>query len=92
MKKKEKKRRPKHTASLERNRGAPQSGAKEGPAPDDSEHGSPPDPDSRIPPDHQHDAREEGRTPEQAVVERAREQQGPPLNPDPADDDRAADK
>jgi hypothetical protein len=50
------------------------------------------DPDGRTPPDHQRDALDEGRTPEQKVVERAREQQSPPLNPDTLDDDRAREK
>ena len=92
MEKKRQKRRQKSATSRQSGSRGSQSRANEAPAPDDSERGIPPDPDGRIPPDHQHDAREEGRTPEQAVVERARDQQGPPLNPDPADDDRAADK
>jgi len=57
-------------------------------APDDTDfdRGVPPDPDGRIAPDHQRDGREEGRTPDQAIVENAREQQSP-VNPDPASDD-----
>jgi hypothetical protein len=44
------------------------------------------DPDGRTPPDHQRGAADEGLTPEQAIVERAREQQSPPVNP-PLDED-----
>jgi hypothetical protein len=51
---------------------------------DDETPGRDMDPDGRQPPDHQHRTRDEGVTPEQAVIERAREQQSPPLNPDPA--------
>jgi hypothetical protein len=91
MEKTGKKHRPKNPSPTW-NRGPARPPADDAPAPDDSARGIPPDPDGRIPPDHQHDGREEGRTPEQAVIERAREQQGPPLNPDDARDEHAADK
>ena len=52
----------------------------------------PADPDGRVPPDHQRDARVSGRPPEQEVVERAREQQAPPVNPDPRLDEDATGK
>jgi hypothetical protein len=50
----------------------------------------PHDPDGRVAPDHQHDGREDGRTPDQTVVEHAREQQSPPLNPGTKGDDHVA--
>jgi hypothetical protein len=63
----------------------------EGPAAADVEVTRTPDPDGRIPPDHQRDGRAAGRPPEEEVIDEARNDQTP-VNPDPASGDLAAEK
>ena len=63
----------------------------EGPAATDVVVTKTPDPDGRLPPDHQRDGRTEGRPPDEEVIAEARNNQTP-VNPDPASGDLVAEK